>query len=78
MKNKIEFSTAQFTLSHGNGPRGRGSWAFALNGKMGEDDLVWVPPDHTADPFAQRTYSEAKKWIRENAPAGTYLAEVQP
>ncbi len=77
MKNKIEFSTAQYAFSHGKEPRGRGSWAFALNGKMNPDDLVWVPARYFT-PWGPRLYSEAKKWIRENAPAGTYLAEVQP
>lgn len=70
MKNKIEFSTAQYVFSHGHEPQARGSWAFALNGKMDEDDLVWVPGD--------LLYSEAKKFIGATVPATVYLAEVQP
>lgn len=55
----IEFDTAPYRNSHLSGPRGRGSWAFGLSrdaDACDREQVLWSP---------SMTYSEAKKWARE-------------
>jgi hypothetical protein len=52
-----EFDTKNYQWSHGNSPRGVGSWAFIPVEVVGEtaiseDEMVWIH---------QSTYGEAKK-----------------
>lgn len=59
----FDFNTAEFCTAHGKEPRGRGSWAFAFEGR----EPVFSP---------SMTYAEAKRWIKEHicsvAPAEFY------
>jgi ribosomal protein L17 len=51
---------------HRRRPKGRGSWAFIAP----NESIVFVP--------GQMTYSEAKKWLKENAPmSGRYKVATQ-
>jgi hypothetical protein len=53
MSTKIELDTTEYRQSHLREPRGRGAWAFYVG-----DDLepLWSP---------SMTYTEAKRWLRE-------------
>lgn len=62
-----DFNTIEFEISHGRLPRGRGGWAFALERHAPIDRIVFAPSG---------TYSDAKRWITDQArrcdvPAGT-------
>jgi hypothetical protein len=61
------FETREYRNNHGAEPRGRGSWAFALD-REGQNDMRW---------FHQMTYGEAKQAARASFPAGSLLW-VQP
>jgi hypothetical protein len=57
----VKFDTRDYRLSHLQEPRGRGSWAFALDMDKVErgvydDDTLWSP---------SMTYTEARKWARQ-------------
>lgn len=65
----IEFDTTQWEASHGGNPRGRGSWAFALD-RAGKQGLKFSP---------YMTYGDAKKWAREQPEwKGVRVLYVQP
>lgn len=53
------FHTAEYELSHGRKPRGRGSWAFYVDG----DELPVFSPS--------MTYTDAKRWVRAQHPDAT-------
>jgi hypothetical protein len=56
-----EFDTREYEASHGQKPRGRGSWAFQV-----EDDILPV--------FSpSMTYTEAKRWVRQQNPDARYF-----
>jgi hypothetical protein len=55
---KIEFSTHQFVRSHGKEPKGRGSYAFHIEGDV-PDAILWSP---------SMTLGDAKKWARTAVP----------
>lgn len=63
----ISFDSTGYEFAHGRAPRGRGSWAFLPAGANEADPAayVWVP--------GSCTFSEAKRWVRANCPAGSYL-----
>ena len=48
----MKINTTEYELSHGHAPRGRGAWAFQVDGT---DATVWSP---------SMTYTAAVKWIR--------------
>lgn len=66
---KVEFNDTQYRFSHGRTPRGRGSWAFEINGI---DGIQFSP---------SMTYAEAKRWMigqaRELVPAGVAVVTVE-
>ena len=67
MAKAVFFETREFRANHGAEPRGRGSWAFALD-REGTRDLRW---------FHGMWFAEAKKAARAAFPAGSVLW-VQP
>ncbi len=70
-KAAFSFSTCEYEYNHGAKPRGRGSWAFAFDGKEQHDALFWTP--------GSTTYGEAIKLARaEAARRGAYVAKVMP
>ena len=48
----MKINTTEYELSHGHTPRGRGAWAFQVDGT---NTTVWTP---------SMTYTAAVKWIR--------------
>jgi hypothetical protein len=54
----VEFDSFPFEESHGQTPRGRGSWAFSFkrDPDLQRDEVLWSP---------SMTYGEAKKWARQ-------------
>jgi hypothetical protein len=66
MTTKIEFSTTEFSFSHGKEPRGYGSWAFEIPGSM----PVWFAP--------ASTYADAKKVARAHVLALIAAAGAAP
>lgn len=53
-RSTIKFDTKPWTNSHMDAPKGRGSWAFQIDGAS-KDDVIFSP---------SMTYSEAKSWMR--------------
>ncbi|NBV88197.1 MAG: hypothetical protein EBR88_01585 [Betaproteobacteria bacterium] len=49
----MKINTTEYELSHGRAPRGRGAWAFQLDGT---NTTVWSP---------SMTYTAAVKWMRQ-------------
>lgn len=60
------FDSTYYEFAHGRVPRGRGSWAFVPAGVSDDDvdSFVWVP--------GSCTFTDAKRWVRANCPAGSY------
>lgn len=63
-----EFDTREYRFSHGREPRGRGAWAFEVNGHT-----VWAQKNG----IMSMTYTEAKKAIRAQFP-GVRTFKVLP
>jgi hypothetical protein len=53
---KIEIDVSEYTSSHLQAPRGRGSWAFRILRKGAEPLVLWS---------SSMTYTEAKQWARD-------------
>jgi hypothetical protein len=61
----VTVTADDYTRSHGKTPRGRGCWAFeptlySACGQSATADIVFSPC---------MTYTEAKRWAREQVPA---------
>ena len=70
----IEFCTIEYEFSHDKAPRGRGTWAFALDRNTPPDQMFWTP---------SCTYAEAKKLAKAHFAKGAakdarILVWVQP
>lgn len=63
----IEVETSGYEFAHGKKPRGRGGWAFAVDGNDDLDALLWT----------QGTYGEAVREAKAKAPEGTRVLVVQ-
>ena len=65
-RGKHEFNAQPYENAHGKAPRGRGSWGFipADADQHDVNSVVFAP--------GSLTYTDAKRWVRANLPAGEY------
>jgi hypothetical protein len=53
---QVDFNTNQYVFAHGHTPRGRGSWAFEIEGRK---EIFWTP--------GNTLFGEAKKMAKAEA-----------
>jgi len=62
---RVEFDPGPYVRSHGDNPRGRGSWAFGREHRRRQDEVLFWSSGDT-------TYGEAKKMAKKWAEAAGF------
>jgi hypothetical protein len=67
---QVDFNTNQYEFSHGHSPRGRGSWAFEIEGRK---EIFWTPGNTLFGEAKKMAKAEAVKILQGHTTTGKFI-----